>query len=40
MGGQLIVEFVGLRSKMYLILNVDGANKKTAKGVITQVKNE
>ena len=40
MGGQLILEFVGLRSKMYSILNVDGANKKTAKGVITQVKNE
>ena len=38
--GQLILEFVGLRSKMYSILNVDGANKKTAKGVITQVKNE
>ena len=40
MGGELIVEFVGLRSKMYSILNCDGANKKTAKGVITQVKNE
>ena len=40
MGGQLIVEFVVLRSKIYSILNVDGANKKTAKGVITQVKNE
>ena len=25
---------------MYPILNFDGANKKTAKGVITQVKNE
>ena len=40
MGGQLILEFVGLRAKMYSILNADGANKKTAKGVITQVKND
>ena len=38
MGGDLILEFVGLRSKMYSILNYDGMNKKTAKGVITQVK--
>ena len=38
MGGNLIQEFVGLRAKMYSILNYDGANKKTAKGVITQVK--
>ena len=40
MGGDLILEFVGLRSKMYSILNYDGINKKTAKGVITQVKNQ
>ena len=40
MGGDLILEFVGLRSKMYSILNYDGKNKKTAKGVITQVKND
>ena len=40
MGGELILEFVGLRAKMYSILNCDGANKKTAKGVITQVKND
>lgn len=38
MGGNLIQEFVGLRAKMYSILNYDGANKKTAKGVITEVK--
>ena len=38
MGGNLIHEFVGLRAKMYSILNYDGANKKTAKGVITQIK--
>ena len=40
MGGQLILEFVGLRAKMYSILNADGANKKTAKGVISQVKKD
>ena len=38
MGGELILEFCGLRSKMYSILNYSGDNKKTAKGVITQVK--
>ena len=38
MGGELILEFCGLRSKMYSILNYNGENKKTAKGVITQVK--
>ena len=38
MGGELILEFCGLRSKMYSILNYNGDNKKTAKGVITQVK--
>ena len=40
MGGDIILEFVGLRSKMYSILNLDGGNKKTAKGVINQVKND
>ena len=40
MGGDLILEFVGLRSKMYSILNYDGKNKKTAKGIIKQVKND
>ena len=39
MGGGLILEFVGLRAKMYSILNYDGENKKTAKGVISEVKN-
>ena len=39
MGGRLILEFVGLRAKMYSILNYDGDNKKTAKGVISEVKN-
>ena len=38
MGGELILEFVGLRSKMYSILNYNGLNKKTAKGVISEVK--
>ena len=38
MGGEPILEFCGLRSKMYSILNYNGENKKTAKGVITQVK--
>ena len=40
MGGDRILEFVGLRAKMYSILNFDGENKKTAKGVINQVKND
>ena len=40
MGGDLILEFMGLRAKMYSILNFDGENKKTAKGVINQVKND
>ena len=38
MGGDLILEFVGLRSKMYSILNYNGLNKKTAKGIILEVK--
>ena len=38
MGGELILEFVGLRAKMYSILNYNGENKRTAKGVIEQVK--
>ena len=38
MGGNLIHEFVGLRAKMYSILNYDGTNKKTAKGVNSQIK--
>jgi hypothetical protein len=31
--GRLIKEFVGLRPKMYSILDVDNAEKKTAKGI-------
>ena len=38
MGGILILEFVGLRSKMYSILNYNEDNKKTANGVIAEVK--
>ena len=38
MGGELILEFIGLRAKMYSILNYSGKNKKTAKGVIETVK--
>ena len=40
MGGFLIEEFVGLRSKMYSILKFDGEEKKAAKGVLVQVKND
>ena len=38
MGGKLILEFVGLRAKMYSILKYDGESKNTAKGVIRSVK--
>ena len=37
MGGSLIIEFVGLRAKMYSIL-ASNTNKKTAKGTLTIVK--
>ena len=40
MGGQIIDEFCGLRSKMYSILNYNGENKKTANGIPGQVKND
>ena len=40
MGGAFIKEFCGLRSKMYSILKDDGKEKKTAKGVLKQVKND
>ena len=40
MGGIYINEFCGLRSKMYSILNDDGGEKKTANGVIAQVKRD
>lgn len=38
MGGEYILEFVGLRAKMYSILKVDGCSKATAKGVMKAVK--
>ena len=38
MGGKSIEEFVGLRSKMYSINTSDGKVKKTAKGILTVVK--
>ena len=38
MGGKYILEFVGLRAKMYSILKADGNSKATAKGVIGVVK--
>ena len=40
MGGTFIEEFCGLRSKMYSILIFDGIEKKAAKGVLEQVKND
>ena len=40
MGGIFIEEFCGLRSKMYSILKEGGKEKKTAKGVLEQVKND
>ena len=38
MGGRLIEEFGGLRSKMYSIKKEDGKEKKAAKGILTVVK--
>ena len=32
-GGVFIIEFVGLKSKMYSIKNIDGKEHNTAKGV-------
>ena len=40
MGGVFILEFCGLRSKMYSILKDDGQEKKAANGVQGQVKND
>ena len=40
MGGTFIAEFCGLRSKMYSILIFGGIEKKAAKGVLGQVKND
>ena len=32
-GGVIVIEFVGLKSKMYFIKNIDGKEYDTAKGV-------
>ena len=40
MGGVFILEFCGLRSKMYSILKDDEQEKKAANGVPGQVKND
>jgi hypothetical protein len=40
MGGKLIEEFVGLRSKMYSIKTNEGKCKKTGKGILTVVKDK
>ena len=32
-GGRIIIEFVGLRSKMYYLVDLDGEENKKAKGV-------
>ena len=39
MGGEIIVEFCGLRSKMYSIKLLNGWEKKTGKGILSEVKN-
>ena len=39
-GGIPILEFVGLRAKMYSILKLDGKTKATCKGISEAVKNE
>ena len=38
MGGGTIIEFYGLRSKMYSIKLLNGWEKKTGKGILTKVK--
>ena len=40
MNGVFIEEFCGLRSKMYSILKAGGAEKKTANGILKQVKED
>ena len=39
-GGVAILEFVGLRAKMYSILKIDSKTKSTCKGISEAVKNE
>ena len=38
MGGGTIIEFYGLRSKMYSIKLLNGWGGKTGKGILTKVK--
>ena len=38
MGGGTIIEFYGLRSKMYSIKLLNGWEKKAGKGILTKVK--
>ena len=38
MGGGTIIEFYGLRSKMYSIKFLNGWEKNTGKGILTKVK--
>ena len=37
MNGRPVQEFVGLRLKMYLLLEADGHEKKTAEGISKRV---
>ena len=39
-GGRLLLEFIGLRAKMYSILPLEGGKKATAKGINGIVKDE
>ena len=39
-GGKFILEFVGLRAKMYSILPLEGSKKAACKGIDESVKNE
>ena len=37
-GGRLLLEFIGLRAKMYSILPLEGGKKATSKGINTTLK--
>merc|ERR1712236_168919 len=39
-GGRLLLEFIGLRAKMYSILPMEGGKKATAKGINTNNKDK